>query len=270
MSTQRRQRTFKYPKKITTREIVTMTKMIEKQFIFIAGTIGAGKSSILNVLPRRFPNQKVVVIKEYIDYDPQGEFHLNAFLSKRIGGFEFQRYVVESYFKQFQQQEGDLYIFERHPLESLLFAAKCCSLDEIEKLYNFISNMCFEFGIPLPRECEFVRIENNGIAESSVDAVADQIKVKKQTRRSVFVHLDVDGKVQVQRLMKRARSSDIEYLMENGREYLRRVNLHYAALPIFRYDIKPATFYVFYRYEAGAPIPFTTYEQNPQKNNDEY
>ncbi len=231
---------------------VNKPKKIEKEFLFVGGTIGAGKSTIVQKLITSFPNKNVQLIKEYIDWDEYGEQRLNAFLSKRMTAFDFQRYVIECYFRQFIEARADMFIFERHPVESIVFATRFCSEEEVEKLYDFCWNMCREYGIPMPTDCDFMEVTNNG---DCIDPVIDQIKVRKLARKCLFVHVEVDGKVQMTRMMKRGRHSDHEYLMEKGREYLRRVNMNYNALPVFRYDIKPESFYIFYRRDHHVPIP---------------
>ena len=232
----------------------TKTKKFDKEFLFVGGTIGAGKSTIVQRLLTSFPNKKLSLIKEYIDWDKFGEQKLNMFMAKQMSAFQFQRYIIECYFRQFLVAEGDLFIFERHPIESIVFATRFCSEDEVEKLYDFCYDMCKEYGIPMPGECDFMEVTNNG---NTVDPVIDQIKVRKLARKSLFVHVEVDGKVQLDRLMQRGRQSDYEYLMEKGREYLRRVNMNYQALPLFRYDIRPEAFYIFYRRDYHVPIPMT-------------
>ena len=230
------------------------SKKIEKEFLFVSGTIGAGKSTVVNKLMEMFHNKNPCLIKEYIDYDKEGERNLNMFLSKQLPAFEFQRYIIECYFRQFIENDSELYVFERHPIESIVFATRCCSEEEVEKLYDFCFNMCREYGIPMPGDCDFMEVTNNG---SNVDSVVDTIVVRKRGKKCLLVHIDVDGKIQLDRLMKRGRHSDYEYLMEKGREYLRRINMNYHALPVFKYDIRPEGFYIFYRRDCHVPIPMT-------------
>ena len=244
-----------------------MTNIVkkDKEFLFIAGTIGAGKSTIVNKIPTIFPNKEVCIIREYIDWDKRGEEALDNFLNKKIDAFAFQQYVIECYFRQFLTNQADLYVFERHPLESIGFAVRSCTEEQVENLYEFGYNMCKECGIPLPTDCDFMEVTNNS---DDIGSILDQIKVRKLARKALFVHVEVDGKVQTQRLLLRGRKSDYGYLMERGREYLRRINMNYHALPIYRYDIKPESFYIFYRrdHHCSIPMHFNFPEtQNEQK-----
>lgn len=226
-------------------------KILNKDFIFVSGTIGAGKSTIISGLVKKFPNHETKVVKEYIDYKKDGEECLDCFLDGTMVPFEFQKYIVDCFFEQIMDSTADLFICERHPIESLLFASQKVSLEEMEKLFDYIYNLCFKLSIPMPTECEFVNIENSDDREQTVNEI-----VKRKTHsKAILVHLNVNESTQIKHLIKRNRSSDQKYLMERGMEYLRKINLHYEALPTFRYDIKPETFYVFYRYDSGAPIP---------------
>lgn len=213
-----------------------------KQIIFIGGTIGAGKTTIINKLKDIYSELNPVIIKEYIDYDNIGEEKLNLFLNGSLNAFEFQVYIVNCYIEQFKNNDGLLYIFERHPLESIIFAAQKLSFNELKSLYNYIINVCRINEIPLPKDCKFVTINNNDL-NFSIESIVN----KKDESSKLFIHLKVNQKVQINRLITRNRLSDIGYLMEENMDYLTKINSNYDTLEEINYNINPKNFYLFYK-----------------------
>lgn len=241
---------------------------MEYQFIFISGTIGAGKSTTIDKLLDVYDN-KPVLIKEYIDYDPKGSDKLNDFLMGKIPPFDFQKYVIDCAFKQFidfindVNKKSNMVIWERHPLETLIFASQKLTLQELEQLYNYVFNLCQTLGVPLPTECTFVNIKKKNQLNNeptTLERVCDKIFDLQKTSMNLLIHLNVEDKEQTKYLLKRGRESDKNYLMEKGMEYLRRINLSYSVMPTISYNICPETFYELYRYDYVPPIPFQNYK----------
>lgn len=233
-------------------------KLMEYQFIFISGTIGAGKSTVIDKLMDVFDN-KPFLIKEYIDYDQDGEKKLNQFLRNEISAFEFQRYVIDCVFSQFvdflnnYSHQTNIIIWERHPLESLIFGAQKLTLPEMEMLYYYIQNLCYGLGVPFPNECTFINIKSkdNKIDEncSYIEKICDKIFDIKKANMNLLIHLSVDKIDQTKRLIRRSRYSDRGYLMDRGLEYLDKINYAYSKMPSIKYVICPENFYHFYRYK---------------------
>ena len=239
-------------------------KIMEYQFIFISGSIGAGKSTVIDKLRDVYDN-KPYLIKEYIDYDQCGETKLNEFLEQKITPFEFQKYVVDCAFNQFvsimndSNKQSNIVIWERHPMESLIFAAQKLPVSELERLYDYIFNLCEKLGVPLPSECTFLNIKKNTSTEcysSNIEKICDKIFDFKSSNMNLLIHLNVDEREQTKRLLKRSRESDKLYLMERGMEYLRRINISYSIMPAISYNITPAYFFELYRFDFTPPKPY--------------
>lgn len=239
-------------------------KIMEYQFIFISGSIGAGKSTVIDKLRDVYDN-KPFLVKEYIDYDQCGNEKLDKFISGEIAPFDFQKYVVDCAFQQFIgfmndcRKQTNMIIWERHPLESLIFGAQKLTLEELEQLYDYICNVCHNLGIPLPSECTFVNIKKNAQADcdcSNIEKICDRIFDFKSTNMNLIIHLNVDEKEQTKRLMRRDRASDRSYLMEKGMEYLRRINVTYSIMPGISYDIRPENFFELFRYDFTPCKPY--------------
>lgn len=238
---------------------------MEYQFIFISGTIGAGKSTVIDKLLDVYDN-KPFLIKEYIDYDQDGEKKLNEFIRGEITPFQFQKYVVDCAFNQFitfmnmPDKESNVVVWERHPMESLIFAAQKLTLSEMEMLYNYIFNLCQTLGVPVPSECCFINIKNKDNKVdyncSYIEKICDKIFDIKKDNMNLLIHLGVDSKDQVRRLVRRNRESDKKYLMERGMEYLSRINISYSIMPTISYNICPEYFYELFKYDFVVPKPF--------------
>lgn len=241
-------------------------KIMEYQFIFISGTVGVGKSTIIDKLMDEYEN-KPCLIKEYIDFDYEGAEKLDKFLLGVTSAFEFQKYVVDCAFSQFigwmnnPNKPSNIVIWERHPMESLIFAAQRLTIYQMERLYNYIFNLCQSLGVPLPSECHFVEIKNGKNAvynQSRTEKICKSIMNSKTQNPNMIVHLSVDDKQQTKNLLSRGRPSDKGYLMEKGMEYLRKINLTYSLMPTINYDIRPETFYQLFRYDYVRPEPLET------------
>ena len=97
-----------------------------RRFVYIEGPPGAGKTTLINELAKRFP--KAQVIREYIDDDPNGPEMLNKYLNKEISSFDFQSYILTHFERK--PIYGSLVFVERTPLEGIeVFAA----LDYLER-----------------------------------------------------------------------------------------------------------------------------------------
>ena len=246
-------------------------KLIDYDFIFVSGTIGAGKSSLIDKLDSLYQNQ-CYIVKEYIDYDEFGDMKLNELIKGCQNAFDFQKYVVDCYIKQFvaadkffENKSGQkIIICERHPIETLLFGSFKLNQKEMEYLHDYIKTMCEKLRIPLPKDCKMIEISNNQYESNcSLDNIADRVMVQKGKTKNLFCHLTVDDKVQISRLIKRDRPSDRSYLIEPNMEYLRRVNIHYQNMLIWEYDIKISTLYLFYLYDVDEG--YDCIEEEPKK-----
>lgn len=201
-------------------------------YIFVTGSIGVGKSTFIDLLQDRLKNMSPQLVKEFIDYDIQGEAKLDQHLNGEIGSFEFQKYIIDCYFNQFRNHHGKTLIVERHPMESLVFASQCLTKKEYADLQNYIINMCQVYEVPLIKECDQISIEHYD-TEEAVYIASEAIN----SHDNLVIHLFVNEVEQIERIRGRNRESDQKYLVEEDMKYLRTINKKYKELRISFYDI---------------------------------
>ena len=215
-------------------------ELTERTFIFLCGTIGAGKSTLLEQLGKLFVNANPTLIKEYIDYDPEGDKQLNDYFRGNITCIDFQRYILQCYQKQIRESNSKLLIFERHPMENLIFASYSMSPEQLKGLWRMTKIMCEIEGIPMPWECAIQ------IFDADNKEVADRIYEISKDTYNILCHLEVSDSLQYYRLISRGRESDLKYVQELNQSYLHRINTIYNALSANHYQIRPAYFSMFY------------------------
>lgn len=197
------------------------------KFIFVSGSIGVGKSTFINEIIKRFKDQNVTIIKEYIDYDPYGNQKLNDFLERDISPMEFQKYIIKCYLDQIiNNKHSDIFIFERHPMESLIFAKSSFESNyEFELLKNYITNFCNRLGIPYQNENQIIDIRHN--PDTDYDSIYKNI-IKGTGIITCYLTVDLD--MQFYRIAKRSRESDNIYLEEENLHYLNKINRLYYTI----------------------------------------
>lgn len=194
------------------------------KFIFVSGSIGVGKSTFINEIIKRFADQNVTVIREYIDYDTRGNQMLNNFLERSITPMEFQKYIIQCYLDQLvDNKNSDIFIFERHPMESLIFAKSSFESNfEFELLRNYITNLCNRLGIPYQNENQIIDIRHT--PDTDYDAIYKNI-IKGTGVITCYLNVELD--MQFYRIAKRSRESDNIYLEEENLHYLNNINRLY-------------------------------------------
>lgn len=223
-------------------------------FIFISGSIGVGKTTIMDVIQYILPKHNGVLIKEYIDYDPKGESMLNKHLNNEISPFEFQKYIVDCFFNQLEKYQRQTIIVERHPLESLIFAIHTLTKKEYNDLKNYIINLCEIYEVPLMNQCTLVimhDIDINDIENFVRDVVNDV--------DDIVISVSLNESKQIQNIRNRGRESDTKYLIEKDLKYLRSINEGYRKARIhgFCFDDE---------YDLNSPVILTN-ENMRKKNN---
>lgn len=224
-----------------------------KKFIFVSGPIGAGKSTTVEELAVLLGNDNPTVIKEYIDYDKEGDLRLNEYLRGDMECIDFQMYILKCYEEQFKTATGNVIIMERHPFEGLVFASQKLAHEELTILYHAMVHYCIAAEIPLPQHCT-VRTY-----DTTRPNVAEMICQDLRWHNNIICHLSVPENEQVRRLLVRGRQSDIQYIGERNMEYLRKNNEIYRALEQCRYHMTPHYWTVFYRNKTD-PLPFVENE----------
>lgn len=194
------------------------------KFIFVSGSIGVGKSTFINEIIKRFTDQKVTIIREYIDYDNKGNQMLNNFLERSISPMDFQKYIIQCYLEQLiNNKNSDVFIFERHPMESLIFAKNSFESNfEFDLLRNYITNFCNRIGIPYQQENQIIDICHT--EGTDYDSIYKNI-VKGTGIMTCYLTVSLD--MQFYRIAKRSRESDNIYLEEENLHYLNNINRLY-------------------------------------------
>lgn len=197
------------------------------KFIFVSGSIGVGKSTFISEIIKRFADQNVTIIKEYIDYDPDGNQKLNNFLERDISPMEFQKYIIQCYLDQIMNNKhSDIFIFERHPMESLIFAKSSFESNyEFDLLKNYITNLCSRLRIPYQHENQIIDIRHT--SDTDYDAIYKNI-IKGTGIITCYLSVDLD--IQFYRIAKRSRESDNIYLEEENLHYLNEINRLYHTI----------------------------------------
>lgn len=208
---------------------------ITNNYIFVIGSIGVGKSTFIDCLLDRIKDLHPIHIKEFIDYDPEGEVKLNMNLRGEMSAFDFQKYIVDCYFNQFRNYHHKTLVVERHPQESLLFASQFLTRPDYNKLDVYIKNMCQIYGVPLLWECNVTTKENNQLED--MENIIDDIKPLINSFDDLVINLIVDEREQVDRIRMRNRESDQKYLTDAGLRYLRKINGMYTQLRASKFGI---------------------------------
>lgn len=221
---------------------------VNRRYLFLSGTIGAGKSTLLSKLKGVFANYGVSLIKEYIDYDLQGDSKLNDFLKGNISCMDFQVYVLQCYQRQIREATGNLLIFERHPMENIIFASCSLSPEQLKALWRMTKHMCELEEIPMPWNVPL------HVYDTDDNGVEGVIFAHMKENEHLLCHLSVSESLQYYRLLTRGRESDLKYIQEHQQAYLKRINDIYECLLTNRYHITPAYFTIFYR-RPHDPIP---------------
>ncbi|EDR25489.1 hypothetical protein EDI_273470 [Entamoeba dispar SAW760] len=204
--------------------------------IFLSGGLAVGKTTILNYLRSVcIDMEDVFFVQEYIDFDIDGESRLECLHRGVIKNYQFQKYVLGCYRKQFMKQEfrrATIVIWERHLSEALSIFCdgdESLTIEEREDIKNDIDDLCEMYDIP--------SLDNINVKFVKVDTAAIEIKqviqlllngviypmLMKNYRHDLFVLLYCgDLKEQFRRVLQRGRNVELD--MYKTSEDLLKIN----------------------------------------------
>ncbi|EDR26169.1 hypothetical protein, conserved [Entamoeba dispar SAW760] len=216
------------------------TYTYKKQHIFISGSISVGKTMLCNLLFEYLDYYTpIAYIKEYIDYNNDGEFTLKHLHDSLISNFEFQNYVLDCYETQLNSsiyEDADIVIWDRHPIESLeVFCANNNSLsnEQRQKLKLRIEQLSRRYQIP--------QLTNKDVSVINIDTSRISTELIEEALVNTFIHplllglsdgsiyvflFCSDTNTQFKRLTKRNRTPEIE--LYKSKEDLNDLNNQYA------------------------------------------
>ncbi|EDR24037.1 hypothetical protein EDI_089530 [Entamoeba dispar SAW760] len=192
--------------------------------VFLSGGVAVGKTTILNYIASVFFNvDDIFFVREYIDYDVEGEKRLESLHHGVIKNYQFQKYVLRCYRKQFMSYEfrnARIVIWERHLSEALsIFCENDESLTDEERkdIRKEIDELCEMYNIPSLNNINVKYIKIN-TAEVEMKWIAQMLlngviypMLMKNYKHDLFVLLYCGNlKEQYRRVLQRGRSVELE------------------------------------------------------------
>ena len=140
--------------------------------IALNGPVGAGKTTILNLLKLHLPN--CYIIPEYFEALDDAEDRLKANLEGRMPAFDFQNYILdyfESVANELKNSSYNYIIVERSPVEGIEFFAKLDVINERMSLtqYDYLLNRARSLTFyPNPFEDESISIHTDNLLPNQI------------------------------------------------------------------------------------------------------
>lgn len=208
--------------------------MSNTKHFFISGSIGVGKTTYINHLCKLMKGQ-CMIIKEYIDYDKNGEDMLTKWHQKEISCFEFQSYILDCFNKQLENQTSNILIWERHPLETIdIFCSQEDCLSKEEKLILKYKLIVLMETYHIPQSIENYRIYYINFFEDNHITKGFKYIMKYlhfYMNLSVIIYLGVDTlqfSNQIDNIIKRNRLVEKNfYTTQEGMDSLWKLNFEY-------------------------------------------
>lgn len=171
------------------------------KYIAIEGSIGVGKTTLLNLLKNIYSKAKI--IPEFIE-SKEGKEMLEAYINKEISSFCFQNYILDYWNKIINSiyNTNDLVISERLPEAMKLFISvnEGLSLTEhsllFQKLYDINEKYHFH-------NFELIRIPSN----YELSELIHKINNSKSDRIKIFIEAPNISE-QINRIIKRNRECE--------------------------------------------------------------
>ncbi|EMH77621.1 deoxyuridine 5'-triphosphate nucleotidohydrolase domain containing protein [Entamoeba histolytica HM-1:IMSS-B] len=226
------------------------TYQFTKQHIFISGSLATGKTSVMKWLNEYLRERDdVSFIKEYIDFDVDGEKYLERLYHGEISNYQFQLYVLSCYEKQLNTldfEEADVIVWERHPLEALnIFCKDDTTLTEKERsiIMLKIESMCDKYKIPklFEKNINYIHIDTIffGIEQISYFILSEIIyqMLLGEYVNDVFILLFCsNNQEQLNRILRRERTIELD--MYKTKDDLLKINNKYFEFYLRRKDSK--------------------------------
>ena len=200
---------------------------VNKLHIFLSGSVGVGKTTALTTFDSVYGDfVNMVIIREYIDYDVEGEARLTACQKGDLALFDFQMYIIDLLEQQLNTDSYDVakvVVWERHPEEAIEIFSSELTVDEKKKLKDRLDMLSELYGFPLLKERkDFSKLTFNSLNVSDMfiaDVMYDIIKAsmseesKGKIPKAMYVFLFIPNfnlKEHYKRIVSRGRSCEIE------------------------------------------------------------
>lgn len=221
-----------------------------KKHVFIGGSIGVGKSSILDQLYGMLETDCVIFISEYIDHDVCGEMMLGNHLKGKISMLFFQRYILENFRSQIETEKyrkASIVLWERHPMECYFFIEQSikdqkCSQGDYDVFRREMMDFCLAHDIPdLERgsfkafACDTFAVDVPIVAEIIKHQMLDTFTYYWGENVYCFLYCSV-AQEQIKRIQKRGRKCEIErytsaeQMLEFNKAYLKFIESKISGL----------------------------------------
>lgn len=198
-----------------------------KQHIFLSGSVGVGKTTALKTFDEVYGNfVNMIIIKEYIDYDTEGEARLTACQQGDMTLYDFQLYIMDMLEQQLNCDDYEgakIVVWERHPEEALEIFSTDLTTVEKKKLKDRLEMLSQLYGFPLLSERKnFQKLTFNTLDISDMfiaDVMYDIIKAslseeaRGKVPKGMYVFLFIPNfnlEEHYKRIVKRGRTCEIE------------------------------------------------------------
>lgn len=173
-----------------------MTSNSEDKFhVFIDGSVGVGKTTLLLNLVDKFEGSSIFCIREYIDYkgipENEAEERLAAVLRGEASNFDFQKFILGITELQLGCEEykrASIILWERHPLKSLeVFAKTTVTHDQYELLFRQCKEMLDNYDVP--DSITYNIIDTSKKSKQLVSDIAYQCIITKMVYNTKYIAL---------------------------------------------------------------------------------
>ncbi len=216
----------------------TRRDKIKDYKLVITGGIGAGKSTACQLIKELFEMHGIPIntIREYINYDPNGQQVLADFISGKISNFMFQNYILDTYKLQCaENRRNGITIIERPPEDSIACFANITYsntnelvFEQLEKLWSKVKNIVDVND--LPSYNDFDETQTVGLVSRDLFKTINDIisiidsDLAEGVSKRIVVLVVKDVKQTKNRIAKRGRECESSY----SDEYLNTINNFYV------------------------------------------
>ena len=195
-----------------------------KKHVFIGGSIGVGKTSVLDQVLGLIDTECVAFVQEYIDHDLCGEMMLANHLKGKTSVLFFQRYILENFKNQVESErykKASIVLWERHPMECFFFIEQClqsqrCTRADYDTFKKEMVDFCLKYEIPdlerdhfKPVACDTYALDVPIVAEIIKHLLFDTYTYYWGENIYCFLYCS-SSKEQLNRIKRRGRTCEVE------------------------------------------------------------
>lgn len=213
--------------------------MVTPTFIIISGTVGAGKTSLINGIEKYFMQSKckcrTFKVPEFIDIIPCGPELLRDKLIGIISPFTLQNaildsweYIINKISSHISNGLYDVYIMERVPIESLNIFVKYehkkgnISNEQYIYLKNRASQLQARLEYLMNNEAgetsHYIYANDKSIDRVLYDAIA--IIYSKEGIGNLYINIIISAETSMERIRMRCRSGESAYIIKDLQWYV--------------------------------------------------